>query len=178
MIFRLATLPDLDAASIVVRTTFLANVAPLYNPEGIQTFLSYAQAEAWGLRHSQGHNTWIALEGERIVGVAHVRDGNHLSMLFVLPAHQRAGVGRALLDILRRESPDSEFTVNSSPNAVSAYQKYGFEATGPETVTSGVRFVPMRLRALSKPNQLPDPTSPSGTPAAGAAGAPSVTADH
>ena len=29
-----------------------------------------------------------------------------------------------------------------------------------------------------KPNQLPDPTSPSVTPAAGAAGAPSVAADH
>ena len=88
-------------------------------------------------------------------------------MLFVLPAHQRAGVGRALLDILRRENPDSEFTVNSSPNAVSAYQRFGFEATGPETATSGIRFVPMRLRALSKPNQLPDPTSPSVTRPAG-----------
>ena len=28
------------------------------------------------------------------------------------------------------------------------------------------------------PNQLPDPTSPSVTPPAGAGGAPSVTADH
>jgi GNAT superfamily N-acetyltransferase len=178
VIWRLATLPDLDAASIVVRTTFIANVAPLYNPEGVQTFLSYAQADAWGLRHSQGHKTWIALEGERIVGVAHVRDGNHLSMLFVLPAHQRAGVGRALLDVLRRENPNSELTVNSSPNAVPAYQKYGFEATGPEIVTSGILFVPMRLPAPNKPNQLPDPTSLSVTPPAGAGSAPSVAADH
>jgi len=39
-----------------------------------------------------------------------------------------------------------------------------------------------RIAALSTspilPNQLPDPTSPSDTPAAGAAGAPSVAADH
>ena len=34
------------------------------------------------------------------------------------------------------------------------------------------------LRLLNPPNQLPDPTSPSVTPAAGAAGAPSVAADH
>jgi hypothetical protein len=33
-------------------------------------------------------------------------------------------------------------------------------------------------RSLLAPNQLPDPTSPSVTPAAGAAGAPSVAADH
>ena len=33
-------------------------------------------------------------------------------------------------------------------------------------------------RALQVPNQLPDPTSPSVTPAAGAAGAPSVAAVH
>jgi hypothetical protein len=32
--------------------------------------------------------------------------------------------------------------------------------------------------SASMPNQLPDPTSPSVTPAAGAAGAPSVAADH
>ena len=34
------------------------------------------------------------------------------------------------------------------------------------------------LRIKQVPNQLPDPTSPSVTPAAGAAGAPSVAADH
>jgi hypothetical protein len=31
---------------------------------------------------------------------------------------------------------------------------------------------------IKRPNQLPDPTSPSVTPPAGAGGAPSVTADH
>jgi GNAT superfamily N-acetyltransferase len=157
VILRLATLFDLEAASVVARTTFLANVAPLYSPEGVETFLSYAQADAWVLRHSQGHKTWIALEDERIVGVAHVRDANHLSMLFVLPTHQRHGVGRALLDVLRRENPNSELTVNSSPNAVPAYQKYGFEVTGPEIATSGILFVPMRLPAPNKPNQSSDP---------------------
>ena len=40
------------------------------------------------------------------------------------------------------------------------------------------RFALVVLGFISKPNQLPDPTSPSVTPAAGAAGAPSVAADH
>jgi len=167
VILRPATFSDLEAASSVACTAFLADVAPLYSAEGVQTFLAYAQADAWRLRDSQGHKTWIAIEGDRIIGVAHVRKANHLAMLFVLPAHQRAGVGRALVDVVRHEYPNSGLTVHSSPNAVQAYHQLGFEATGPETVISGIRFTPMRREGPSQPNHAPDPTPAPFTPPAG-----------
>lgn len=36
-------------------------------------------------------------------------------------------------------------TVNSSPNAVGAYQTMGFKIEGPEQTKNGIRFVPMAL---------------------------------
>jgi len=45
-------------------------------------------------------------------------------------------------------------------------------------VLNSWRLKKNRMLRITPPNQLPDPTSPSVTPAAGAAGAPSVAADH
>jgi hypothetical protein len=36
-------------------------------------------------------------------------------------------------------------TVHASPNAVLAYAKLGFQATGAEHVQNGIRFIPMVL---------------------------------
>ena len=40
--------------------------------------------------------------------------------------------------------PDCEFTVSSSPNAVSAYERLGFRITSSEQCVHGIRFVPMQ----------------------------------
>jgi GNAT superfamily N-acetyltransferase len=66
-------------------------------------------------------------------------------MLFVRPSHQRSGIGRGLLEaaITLAGDPDCGLTVNSSPNAVSAYQHMGFQVTDSEQCVHGIRFVPM-----------------------------------
>ena len=54
-------------------------------------------------------------------------------------------------------------------------------AGGPGTVAARFALRVLDAQSVKKPslpNQLPDPTSPSVTPTAGAAGAPSVAADH
>jgi hypothetical protein len=43
---------------------------------------------------------------------------------------------------------DCEFTVSSSPNAVSAYERLGFRITGSEQCVHGIRFVPMQRLSL------------------------------
>ena len=49
---------------------------------------------------------------------------------------------------------------------------------GDESANSRIRGILEFHSLLKEPNQLPDPTSPSVTPAARAASAPSVAADH
>jgi hypothetical protein len=57
---------------------------------------------------------------------------------------------------------------------------FGKPALEPKIYYSGINSKEVLGRSILKtlPNQLPDPTSPSVTPPAGAGGAPSVAADH
>jgi hypothetical protein len=63
-------------------------------------------------------------------------------MLFVRSSRQRGGIARGLL--AAAGDAKCAFTVNSSPNAVSAYERLGFRITGSEQCLHGIRFVPMQ----------------------------------
>jgi GNAT superfamily N-acetyltransferase len=73
--------------------------------------------------------------GREIVGVALVKNFWNLSILFVAPAQQRQGVGRALIEAVVREckprSPKPVLKVNSSTVAVPFYLSLGFRQVGP-----------------------------------------------
>jgi len=60
--------------------------------------------------------------------------------------YDRKPVDEQALEISIRSRPDlTKVTVNSSPNAIGAYKKLGFNAVGPEQIEHGIRFIPMRL---------------------------------
>ena len=88
------------------------------------------------------------LEGQ-MVGLVAMRDQKHLFHLFVAPAHQRIGIARALWERARqlslRAGPITEFTVNSSLNAVPVYGSFGFVPAGAVMQVHGIAFLPMRL---------------------------------
>lgn len=141
-------LDEYQEVSDLVLRVFDHDVAPLYVPEGIQVFHSYAQAEAMSERSRAGHIILVADMGGKLVGAAEVRDFNHLSLLFVECQFQRIGIGRGLLaEVLRMcrtLNPGTKaITVNSSPNAVEAYERLGFCTTGAPQRKDGIDFVPM-----------------------------------
>lgn len=77
-----------------------------------------------------------------------LRDYCHVSLLFVDPIHQRNGIGlmlvNAALRLIKIHAPEvREVTVNSSPNAVDAYKRFGFRVTGDLQFKNGIAFVPM-----------------------------------
>ena len=78
-----------------------------------------------------------------------MRHHRHISLLFVEPGCQGRGLGRGLLERAVEEARKAnpglrEMTVNSSPNAIVAYERMGFESTGPQQDINGVRFIPMK----------------------------------
>ncbi len=150
---REARLADLPAASRLTITVFKQSVAPLFEPEGIQNFLAYAALDAWTGRHRDGQRTWLALKGERVVGVVQVRDGNHVSLFFVERRQQRQGLGRALIMTAINALGVGRLTVNSSPNSVDAYRRLGFAPVGPEDTKSGIRYTPMELIVAAPPTR-------------------------
>ena len=86
----------------------------------------------------------------RIVGFVGVRDNKHLYHLFVANDFQRRGVARRLWTVAREEciaaGNPGTFTVNSSNNAVAAYERLGFVRSGPTKNDDGVLYNPMATR--------------------------------
>lgn len=136
--------------SDLVARVFRADVAPHYSQEGIDEFLTYASPDALLNRSRQNHFVLVARVEEGIIGAIEVRNHSHISLLFVDSAYQRQGIAKELLRrALQRcqaHDPDLQaFTVNASPNAVGAYEQFGFQAQGPLQVRHGIAFVPMVL---------------------------------
>ena len=114
---------------------------------GAERFLqSIAPSAIHGYITAPNFRCLVAMDGPDIVGVASLRDGTHLFHLFVATSHQHRGIARRLWDALKCEAPGhvAHFTVNSSPNAVSVYERFGFSCTGPRTELNGIAFFPMK----------------------------------
>jgi GNAT superfamily N-acetyltransferase len=141
---------ETEAVSRLACDVFEEFVAPSYSLEGRTEFRSYATPEALRERNRVDHLTLVAEAAGRLVGMLHLKQGRHVALLFVRGGQQRCGVGRALVQAAITHSrstrqPSEELSVNSSPNAVSAYERMGFVAVGPEQAFKGIRFIPMRF---------------------------------
>lgn len=83
--------------------------------------------------------------------VKKVRNNNHISLFFVQKEYQNKGIGRKLHELAIGKCitsrPDVEIIeVNSSPYAVSIYEKFGFVKVNSEQITNGIRYTPMTLK--------------------------------
>ena len=129
------------AAARLVLAGFRADTAASMEPEGVVVFEAFAAAAAIRARDEAGGRTFIALLGDDLAGVLHVVRGDHVSLFFVDPARQRQGIGAALF--ATADAAGRLASVNSSLNAVGAYERLGFRATGAADLLDGIRFVPM-----------------------------------
>lgn len=136
-------------ASRIVLESFLGAVAPHTRSEGLAEFARYASPETIAERMQAGHIMYAARQEDLLVGVAEMRPPAHLAMLFVLPGRQRQGIGKAMLSRvirdLRHVADPLVLTAASSPNAIGAYERWGFVAEGEMQEVRGIRFRPMRL---------------------------------
>jgi GNAT superfamily N-acetyltransferase len=146
IIYRQIYLSETAAVSSLAREVFDKFVAPHYQTEGVAEFHRYSSTEAFSQRHESGHVTLVAEHSGELVGMLHLWESCHVAMLFVWSSRQRNGIGRGLLAAAGALAGDTdcEFTVSSSPNAVSAYERLGFRITGSEQCVHGIRFVPMQ----------------------------------
>jgi ribosomal protein S18 acetylase RimI-like enzyme len=143
-----------EVSALIVRS-FHRHIAHRYRPEGIENFLAFTQAEQLRIRRREGQLFLVAVdparvEGSAICGVIAVRDGNHISLLFVDESSQRRGIASSLIkeaiSIIRHDDPDVRcITVNSSPYAAAFYERVGFQRTGPEQYRDGMLLNPMTL---------------------------------
>jgi len=141
---------EIRAVSDLVFRSFKTNVAPYYSEEGVETFFDYANPKALGERFQNNHFVLVAFAKQVLVGMIEVRNHSHISLFFVEPLQQEKGIGKELLNraMARARQSDPEFkglTVNSSPNAVEAYKRFGFAPTQSFQEKNGIQFLPMML---------------------------------
>ncbi len=141
-----------DAASVhyLVKDVFNEFVAPGYSDEGINTFFDYIRPENIIESYKNNHFSLVAALQDDIIGVIHIRDFEHISLMFVDKKYHRRGIAGRLfyraLEICNKEKAQTvEITVNSSPYAVPVYGKLGFCVAGGEEIKNGIRYVPMKM---------------------------------
>ncbi len=128
--------------------TFLKFEGNEYSQEGIRNFFDFITDDNLYRSFLKGsYQMMVAIEGERIIGVASVRNRNHLSLLFVDEDYHCKGVGRTLMETLcnylKAEAGEWYMTLMAAPYAVGFYRKLGFDDVGEEKVYSGIRVTPM-----------------------------------
>jgi GNAT superfamily N-acetyltransferase len=135
----------------LVRIAFDEFVAPGYSEEGNRFFYDFIVPEKMAQRQLQERVLWCALSDGNIIGIIEMRDGNHISLLFVDKAFHRQGVAKMLMDTAienaKLKNPDiSNIQVHSSPYAVAIYERFGFHPNHDFQVANGIRYLPMEMR--------------------------------
>lgn len=134
----------------LVMKVFHEFVASDLSPEGIASFVEWANPAALTERLRGGHLALVAVQSDRIVGLIEWMPPEHVAMLFVDPTEQGEGIGRRLFEEgLRRIRTDHQdlktIRVHASRYAVSFYRRLGFRESGPELEEDGILYTPMLL---------------------------------
>lgn len=150
--YRLMQAGEEQEVCALVTRVFTEFIAHQYSEEGVQEFLRYIKPRYLSKRRRLDDFIILAIDRKTIVGMIElVARKGHVSLFYTDRHFQGIGIGRTLLDkgieICRKINPAiTDITVNSSPNAVSIYEKLGFSVMEPEKEKNGIRFVPMKLK--------------------------------
>lgn len=130
--------------------TFLQYEADVYSPEGVKNFENFiTDSTLYRMFITGAYQMFVALDGEKIVGMVTLRDMTHISLLFVDEKYHRQGIGRALMQYLENylltEQQASHVTVNSSPYGVGFYHRLGFRDLHPAQERDGIIYTPMEF---------------------------------
>src|SRR5690349_13561933 len=81
--YRMLRDSEIEDASQLARRVFDQFVASQYGPEGQAEFHHFAAPSAFEERHRSGCVTFAAEREGRLIGMLHMRNGDHIAMLFV-----------------------------------------------------------------------------------------------
>ena len=129
---------------------FLIYEASDYSDEGIKNFYRFVTDRILFRMFKAGQYQLFGyfLE-DKLIGIISLRNGNHISLLFVDEHHQNEGVASSLLkfvnNYLLTELGMQEVSVDSSPYAVDFYHHMGFIDMDREITKNGIRYTPMKF---------------------------------
>ncbi|MBM6552033.1 GNAT family N-acetyltransferase [Marinomonas ostreistagni] len=144
MPIREMTTDDLTRVSQICYDAFNHSVANTVLAEGRDNFYHITAPDTLAKLIAESSNTALVYEqDQQLLGILLLKQGRHLSLLFVDPKVQGQGIGKALIHAMLPYCSDTSVTVRASLPSVKAYQHYGFVCTGVENIESGLTYQPM-----------------------------------
>ena len=128
---RLAVVADAPAISALVQDSFNQFVAPDWQAEAREVFMTESTVERFTSSIPDATYAGVAHVGDQLVGMVLMPTPSVLAFMFVRPGMLRAGIGSLLWEAARSHIETTHPSVktvelNSSPYAVAAYRAYGF----------------------------------------------------
>lgn len=138
-----------DAMALAWKT-FLRFEADVYSPEGVKNFQDFiTDSTLYRMFVMGSYQLFVALDRNKIVGMATLRSCAHISLLFVDEKYHRRGIGRALMQYLTNylltEVGVCRVTVNAAPYGVGFYHRLGFRDLRPQEKRDGIIYTPMEF---------------------------------
>lgn len=148
-IYRPATVDDAERISDLILSSQREFCFHEYTEEGQQLMSRLCGVNAIRQYIERGDIYFVAEQDGAIIGVAGIRDNQHLAHNFVRADWHRRGISRRLWDLasaecMRRGNPGS-FDLRASTYAIEVYKKWGFVLVGPTEREYGITSTPMAL---------------------------------
>jgi len=148
--YREATADDADAISLLILDSQKEFCFHEYTEEGKQLMQQLCGTDAIRSYMDRGDVYYVAECEASLVGVAGVRDNEHLSHNFVDKKWHRKGISNRLWKLVSsecmRQGNRGAFNLNASTYAIPVYKKWGFRISGPMSQEFGLAFTPMNLK--------------------------------
>lgn len=149
MLIRKLISEDLHSVSSICLDAFMTSVAPSLQEDGIRTFQSVASMRSLANRMEEDNKMFVCEDNTRVIGYLELKEGRHITMLFVSPSSQKKGVGKLLISAMLPYAKTGMVTVSASLTSVTAYLRYGFECIGETSESAGLMYQPMEMKLKS-----------------------------
>ena len=127
---------DLDAVIGIFLAAIRETAAKDYHQAQIEAW-AQADRDRWAERRLS-RPTWVAMVAENPVGFTDLERDGHLDMMFVHPAHQRAGVATVLLERVEAAAQEqglSRLFTEASITARPFFERRGFRLLAAQVVS-------------------------------------------
>ena len=122
-----------------------------FTTDGWDFFLKVNQPEVIESRFDEDFISMGAFLNVTLVGLITLKNGNHITQLFVKKEFQGKGISSSLWSIAKSKTNESQtsktYTVFSSSLAIPVYESFGFHVTEPPQERNGIYYRPMKYQS-------------------------------
>lgn len=147
--YRIANIEDAEQISKLILDSQRKYCFHEYTDDGQKLMLQLCGTKAIQTYIERNDVYYVAQDGKQIIGVAGIRDNDHLTHNFVDDRYHRKGISKELWRLATEECArrgnQGSYNLRASTYAIPVYEKWGFVQTGDADQEYGITSTPMEL---------------------------------